>query len=331
MRLPDFQYTEPGSVEEASLFLTEHDRESKVMGGGTDMLPSMKQKIFRPRYVVSLGNIPNLDRIEFDKESGLRLGAMVRLRSIETDPMILKRYPIIGEAAGAVGSVQVRHMGRVGGNLCLDTRCYYYNQSDFWRKCRPTCIKMGGETCNAIGGGNKCFAVHSSDLAPALMALGASARLLSAQGERTIPLGDLYSGDGVKPLAMNPEEILIGVEVPALSEDTKAVYYKYRIRRAVDFPIASLAGMFEMDRQEKVCRRARVVIGAVGTRPQEINEIGELLEGKRIDGTIIEKASELAHKAAKPIANAAGSPGHRKWMIKVFLKKALEAARGNSA
>ncbi len=175
------------------------------------------------------------------------------------------------------------------------------------------------------------FAVHSSDLAPALIALGASARLLSAQGERIIPLGDLYTGDGAKPLTMKPEEILIGVEVPALSEETKTVYYKYRIRKAVDFPIASLAGMFEMDRQGKVCRRARVVIGAVGTRPLEISEIGELLEGERLEDTIIEKASELAYKAAKPVANAAGSPGHRKWMIKVFVKKALEEARGNSA
>jgi len=117
--------------------------------------------IFMPRYIVHLGAIQDLDGVRFDERRGLQIGALTRLRFLETHPMVRERYPVIGQAARAVGSVQLRQMGTVGGNLCLDTRCYYYNQSNFWRSCLPRCIKMGGQTCNAIGGGKRCFAVFS--------------------------------------------------------------------------------------------------------------------------------------------------------------------------
>lgn len=326
MRLPDFQYIKPKSIQEACLFLKEQSQKSKIMSGGTDLLPSMKQRIFRPKYVVYLGTIANLDRIEFDEQSGLRIGALVKLRSLEKDPIILERYPVISQAASEVGSVQPREMGTVGGNLCLDTRCYYYNQSDFWRKCRPRCIKMGGETCNAIGGGTKCFAVFSGDLAPALIALGAKIKLSSAQGERTLLLSDFYTGDGAKPLAVESGEVLVSVEVPAIPKEAFGIYLKYRIRKSIDFPIASVATMFTPDRKEKVYREVRVVIGAVGTKPEEVKGIGELLKGKRVESSLIEEASELAFKSAKPIANTASSPSYRKKLIKIFVEKALTQA-----
>lgn len=326
MRLPDLTYVEPRSVEEACLFLKEHGQESKTMGGGTDLLPSMKQRICKPKYVVNLGSIPNLDRIEFNEESGLRIGALVKLSSLEKHPLVLERYPIIGQAASEVGSVQIRQMGTVGGNLNLDTRCFYYNQSDFWRKCRPRCIKMGGEECNAIGGGTKCFAVFSGDLAPALIALSAKIRILSARGERSIMLSELYTGNGDKPLALRPEEVLVEIEVPAIPREVFSAYLKYRIRRSIDFPLASVATMLILEGKEKVCRKAKVVIGAVGTKPEEVKEIQELLEGQKIESPMIEKASDLAVKAAKPIANVGGSPSYRKRMIKLFVDKTLRRA-----
>lgn len=330
MRLPDFQYIEPESLEEVCLFLKEHSHESKIMAGGTELLLSMKQRIFKPKYVVNLCAIQNLDRFEFDEDRGLRLGALVRLRYLETDPIILERYPIISQAAGEVGSVQLRQMGTIGGNLCLDTRCYYYNQSDFWRKCRPICIKMGGKKCNAMGKGKKCFAVFSGDLAPALIALGAKVKLLSTRGKRTLLLSDLYAGDGVKPLAMQPDEILVGVEVPTLPREAFNVYFKYRIRRSIDFPLASVAAMLNIDRKKKVCHEAKVVIGAVSTKPDELKVIEELLKGKKLEGSLIEEASDLAFKVAKPIANAGSSPSYRKRIIKVFVEKALRQGMGES-
>ena len=267
-----------------------------------------------------------MDRIEFDEGLGLRIGALVRLHSLEKDPLIRERYPMIAQAAEVVGSVQLRQMGTVGGNLSLDTRCYYYNQSDFWRKCRPTCIKMGGEICNAVGGGKRCFAVFSGDLAPVLMALGTKIKLSSVKGERTLSLSDYYTGDGAKPLAIKPEEVVTGVEVPALPKEAFGCYLKYRIRKSIDFPLAAVGALIALEGREGVCREVRVVIGAVGTRPEEVKVIGELLRGKKVSEALMDEASEMAFKAARPIANAASTPTYRKKMIKILVGRALRQA-----
>ena len=326
MRLPDLQYVEPRSLQEACHFLAEHSGESRIVAGGTDLFPSMKQRTVTPKYVVSLCSIPDLDRLEFDESSGLRIGASVKIRSLEKDRVILEKYPAIAEAAGEVASWQLREMATAGGNLNLETRCFYYNQSDFWRSCRPTCIKMGGETCNAVGGGKKCFAVFSGDLAPALIALGASIKLVSVTGERALSLKDYYTGDGAKPIMRQPQEILVRIDVPPVANNTYSCYLKYRIRRSIDFPVADVAAFVNVEGPEKTVREARVVIGAVGTKPQEIEEIGKLLAGKSMTDTLMKEAAELAFKAAKPVANTASSFSYRKKMIKVMVKKALRQA-----
>jgi 4-hydroxybenzoyl-CoA reductase subunit beta len=286
----------------------------------------MKQRIVKPTYVVSLSSISDLKHLQFDERSGLQIGPAVTLRSLENDRVILEKYPSIAKAAGEVGSPQVREMGTAGGNLNLDTRCYYYNQSDFWRSCRPTCIKTGGETCNAVGGGKRCFAVFSGDLAPVLIALGATITLVAAKGERTLLLKDYYTGDGAKPFTREPDEILVRIDVPPLPEKSYSCYLKYRIRRSIDFPIADVAAVIRLNGHEKVVREANVVIGAVGTKPQELEGIGELLIGKSMTDALVEETAALAFKAAKPVPNTASSFSYRKRMIKVMVTKALRQA-----
>jgi len=325
MRLPDFQYVAPQSIGEACLFLKDHGRESKILAGGTDLLPSMKQRIFRPSYLVHIHDIPEMSQIRFDEQLGLRIGALVKLHTLERHPLIIERYPMISQAAAEVGSVQIREMASLGGNLSVDSRCYYYNQSYFWRKCKPICIKMGGETCNAIGGGKRCFAAFCGDLAPPLIALGAKIKLLSTKGERILSLSDFYTGDGAKPLAIEPDEVLAEVRVPVLSPNKAfGTYLKYRIRRSIDFPLASVAAVLTLDAKEQACQEVKVVIGAVGTKPEEVKTIGELLKGRRLEDPIIEEASELAFQAAKPIANQGSTPSYRKRMIKILTAKALK-------
>ena len=328
MRLPDFQYLEPESIKEACSFLKDHGQGCRVIGGGTDLLPSMKQRIFKPESLVHLGGISNLNRMKFDKDAGLRIGPLVKLRSLETDPLVLEKYPVLSEATGQIGSIQLRQMGTVGGNLSLDTRCYYYNQSDFWRRCRPKCIKMGGEKCNALGGGKKCFAVFSGDLAPVLIALDAKITLISSMGERTLLLNDFYTGDGAMPFALSPEEIMTDIEIPPIPKDAFTCYLKYRIRRSIDFPIASVAATLTVEGREKICRGLKVVIGAVGAKPSVVEGLGELMKGKRMESSLIEKASDLAFQTAKPVPNTASSPAYRKRMIKVFVESALTQALG---
>jgi 4-hydroxybenzoyl-CoA reductase subunit beta len=323
MRLPQFSYMEPESLKEAAEFLKEKGSASRIVGGGTDVLPSMKQRIYTPDYIVSLEAITELRQIEFNENSDARIGPSVKLCSLASNLEIQKRFPILAQAARAVGSPQLREMGTLGGNICLDTRCTYYNQSDTWRGCKPVCLKMGGKVCNAIGSGKKCFAVFSGDLAPALIALDARVVLLSAGKERTIPLDDLYSGDGTKPLTIRSDEILIRVKIPGQSNGALGTYLKYRIRKSIDYPLASVATILSIDGRDKICREACVVIGAVGSRPLKIKGIDALLKGKKLNDSLIEEASQLAFKAARPIQNTAGSPTHRKSMIKALVKKAF--------
>ena len=328
MQLPQFEYVEPKSIEDAARFLREKGSESMLIGGGTDMLPSMKQRIYKPAYIMSLESIPDLKKIQFDGTDGVVLGASVKLCTLVHNPDIKKRFPIIAQAARAVGSPQLREMGTLGGNLCLDTRCYFYNQSDSWRKSRAACIKMGGDVCNAIGSGKKCFAVFSGDMAPSLIALNTRIVLHSTHGERTIPLDEFYSGDGANPLVKQPDEILLRIEIPGQPESVVGTYAKYRIRKSIDYPLAGVATMLAMNSSDKICREAKVVISAVGTRPVAVNGIADVLKDKKLDGSLIQEASEMAYKAAKPIANTAGTPSHRKVMVKTYVKMALEKALG---
>ena len=190
MQLPQFEYVESKSLEDAACFLQEKGRQSMLIGGGTDMLPSMKQRIYHPTYIISLAALPDLKQIQCDDDGGsVKLGAALKLCTLENNDAIKKRFPIVAQAARAVGSPQLREMGTLGKNLCLDTRCYYYNQSETWRKCRPACIKMDGDVCNATGSGKKCFAVFSGDMAPSLIDVDARIILHSARGERTISAG----------------------------------------------------------------------------------------------------------------------------------------------
>ena len=187
---------------------------------------------------------------------------------------------------------------------------------------------MGGQICNAIGGGKRCFAVFSGDLAPALMTLNARIKLFSFRGERDLLLNEFYTGDGAAPLAMEPEEILVSVEVPVVSKDTSGTYLKYRMRKSIDFPLASVATLLTLEGKEKVCREARVVIGSVSSRPEEVKEIGTILKGRKIEDSLIEKAADLAFKTARPIANVGGpsNPSYRKAIIKAFVKRSLQRA-----
>lgn len=322
--LPKFQYLEPESLTEAALILRENGQQSMIIGGGTAMIPSLRQGINTPRYVVSLEAIANLKQIEWDQDAGLRLGTSVKLHSIAGDAVILRRIPILAQAAKAVGSPQLREMATLGGNLCLDTRCYYYNQSDEWRNCKQTCLKMGGEVCNVIRSDKRCFAVFSGDLAPALIALDAKITLLSTRGERTIEICDFYTGDGAKPLAIEPDELVIEVTVPKPKEGTWGTYFKYRIRKTLDYPLASVALMLQLKGADNVCEDVRLVIGAIGTQPLKVAGISELLQGKKLDEALIEKTAQLAKKSAKPVANTAGNRSHRRVMIHVYVKKAFE-------
>ncbi len=321
-RLPSFQYIEQSSLEEACSFMEEHGRESKVIAGGTDLLPSLKLGNTPPRYVVNIAAVPGLDEIAYDAKSGLCMGALARLSSIEKSSSILQNYTALAHAAAVVGSPQLREMGTLGGNLLADTRCLYYNQPLFWRGFRPKCIKTGGETCNALPGGRRCFAAYSGDLAPALIAFGGRATLVSARGERMVPVEELYTGDGAAPFSIRPEELLTRIDLPPAEGRRFSSYAKFAMRNAIDFPLASVCCVLTRDPGGNV-HSVSIAMSGVGSKPAEVKGVGALLSGKVLTPEKIEEAARLAFSAARPIGNRGSSPSYRKRMVQVMVRRAL--------
>jgi len=218
-------------------------------------------------------------------------------------------------------------MGTVGGNLSLDTRCIYYNQSDFWRQVRPSCFKRGGHICHAVKGGEQCYSVCQADLAPVLLALEAKVKLLRSNGERIIPLSEFFTGKGENPNVLKPDEIVAEVQLLPPSESSVSSYQKLRIREAIDFPLAAVAAVLDMD-ADKVCRKAKLVLGAVAPAPGEVSEAEKVLQGRRVGNGLTEEAAEEAFKVAHPVANLSIDAGYRRKMTRVLLKRAVKQALG---
>lgn len=329
--LPKFEYREVGSIAEAVRLLAELGGRAKLIGGGTDLVPSMRQGLFAPECLISLQRIEDLRGIAWDEGAGLRIGPMTRLREVAESAAVGARFPFLAAAAAEVGSPQLREMGTVGGNLCLDTRCRYYNQSEDWQNCVEACVKRGGEYCKASPNGRarKCFAVFSADLATALVAADARVTLQSANGVRAVALADYYTGDGAAPHLGRPDEVLTDVRVPSAMQGTFGVYLKYRVRQAIDYPLAGVALSLRV--HDGRARDARMVIGGVASRPVLVKGVRELLEGEALSEEHIEAAAKLARKAATPLANTAGDRAHRRQMVCEFARRALARAAAHAA
>ena len=317
MRLPWFDYRAPRSIAEAAKILAGEGPNAMLIAGGTDLLPNMKRRQMAPRVLVSLRSVAEL------KANGKTLGAGVTLSQIARNselPMGLR------QAAAQVATVHLRNMGTLGGNLCLDTRCNYYNQSYEWRKAIDFCLKKDGEICWVATASKRCVAASSTDTAPALIALGATIRLVSAQGERDVALADLYRNDGIDYLTRRPDEILTEVKLPA-AQGWKSSYWKLRRRGAFDFPVLGVAAAVRTAPDGTV-EDARVALGAVASRPF-LTRGGELLIGKKLGDDAIAEAGAKVASAAKPMDNTDLDLYWRKAVVAEFVGYALREIRGD--
>jgi 4-hydroxybenzoyl-CoA reductase subunit beta len=331
MRLPKFEYRAARTVEEAldwmSAYAPAVDKDPEalamLMAGGTDVLPNMKHRIFMPRVVIGLRGVSALRGITWDPDRGLRIGAGVRLSEVAAAPLIRDHYPALAEAAASVSTPQLRQMGTIGGNLCLDTRCNYYNQSVFWRQAREYCLKKGSDICRVAPNGTGCYAVSSCDTAPVLIALGAQARVASRAGERVVPVRELYEDDGIHPVRLRDGEVLTEIRVPALTGEWRSAYSKYRVRGSFDFPIASVAVAARFDAES--CADARLVLQGVATAPVPVSEAERLLSGQRWTPELIDAAADIAYREAHPMDNTSGTIALRRRMIRAHTRRALAA------
>ncbi|HVO30093.1 MAG TPA: FAD binding domain-containing protein [bacterium] len=321
MRLPRFHYHAPKTVADAAAMLADFGAEAKVVAGGTDLFPNMKRRQQTPLHVIGLRGVAGLRGLSGDLAKGATLGAMTTLTAIESDAALAKAFPALTHAASTVSTPPLRTMGTIGGNLCLDTRCNYYDQNYEWRKSIDFCMKKDGGTCWVAPGSERCWAVSSSDTAPVLSALGAQVTLVSKKnGERRIPVTDLFHDDGIRYLSKAPDELLTAVHLPANDGRTKASYWKLRRRGSFDFPVLGVAVAVTFSTEKRV-EKASIVIGGVGSRPRVADAAG--LVGKTLGEDAIREASQKASLIARPLDNTDFEMGWRRQMAREYVARAL--------
>jgi 4-hydroxybenzoyl-CoA reductase subunit beta len=326
MRLPLFEFRAPHSLEEAARILDGEGSQAMPLAGGTDLLPNMKRRQQVPRTLISLRGIEELTHVRLER-SGSRLGACLTLAEIAADARFRNGLTALAQAASLVATPQIRNMATLGGNLCLDTRCNYYDQNYEWRKAINFCLKKDGDTCWVAPGSPKCMAVSSTDTAPALIALGARVCLVSREEQREVLLADLYNNDGVDYIKRKPNEILAEVALDA-SHGWKSTYWKLRRRGSFDFPVLSVAAAARIS-ASGVVEEARIVIGSAASRPLVATEAAKFLAGRLLTAESIGEAAILAARIAKPLDNTDFDMSWRKKVTGEFVTNVLRELRGD--
>ena len=325
MSLPSFKLLRPRSIEEAVGYLAKHAGAIQILAGGTDLIPSMKQRLFSPAYVMDIRGIEEIQGIHVVPGVCVEIGALTPLSAIEDSEFIRRNYRVLHEAASTVASPILRNMGTIGGNICLDTRCLWYNQSLQWRRSCGFCIKKDGDLCHVAPGGTRCWAAFSGDTPPALLCLGADVEIAGPKGVRRLPLKDFYSSVGDAHLKLDPNEMLARVFLPESSSGWKGSYQKLRVRGSIDYPLAGVAVAFK--KNGGPVEAARVAITAVNPAPLLVPGSDHALIGRQVvDEHVATVVGELAAKTGKPLTTSALTPEYRREMIRVFTKRAVLAA-----
>jgi 4-hydroxybenzoyl-CoA reductase subunit beta len=333
MSMACFRLERPGSVAEAVRVLGDHGAQAMIIAGGTDVVPNLQMKLFAPRVLVDVKGLRELRGIEYSPEGGLRIGALTTLTAVHESPVVREAFPVLWQAVGSIAGPLQRNMGTLGGNLCLETRCVWYNQSYFWRKALGGCLKhpmphkdaAHAETiCHVAPGGKFCWAVWSGDAAPALLALDAEIEMAGPRGLRRVALREFYKNNGMDRIALERDELLTRIYVPSHMAGRAGVYQKLRVRHSIDYPLAGVA--VTLQREKGVCGDVRVALNAVNPAPRLVPEAREWLAGQKYSAELIERVAHRAIQIAKPLTTSHSTPVYRRQMVKLFTRRALEEA-----
>lgn len=319
----NFSYFKPTEFSEALSLLAEHKGKAKILAGGTDLIPQMKRGLSAPEIVIDLKGIPALSEMS-EGEEGLRIGAAVTLGSLERNPRLASRYPGLQAAVTHVAMPAVRNGATIGGNVCLDTKCIYRDQVRTWDRALAPCFKSGGEKCYVVPGGKTCHASFAADAVPMLVALQARAKIVSVDGERMIPVEELYTGNGIRPLNLSEDELLTEISIPRQEVNGRAAYFRYSMRKAIDFPAASV-GAF-LAQKNGICTEARVVVGAVAPRPLRLLETERILKGHKITEPWLHDRAGQASQEALRISRSGRMDGFTRKITADLVLRALKEA-----
>jgi 4-hydroxybenzoyl-CoA reductase subunit beta len=325
LRLPRLDYLRPRSIEEATELAAQNPG-AMFIAGGTDLVPNLKRRQFDVTTLISLNALPGGRWIEGDARRGLTIGAGATLDELAHQDVLHGPYRALAQACASVSTPQVRYMGTLGGNLLVDPRCNYYNQTYSWRKAVGFCMKKDGDICLVARSSPRCWAVSSSDSAPAALALGAEVTLHGVQGSRRIAAAALYRDDGIEYTTKRSDEVITQVHLPAVTGRMTSAYWKLRRRPAFDFPILGVAVAITWD--DGVVREARGALGAVGSHPVDITTFLAPLRGKCPADDLLAEVAQAADKPSRPLDNTDLSHYWRKRMSKVYIERALRDACG---
>lgn len=325
MKLPKFKFIQPNSLKEACSILFDHGGKAIILAGGTSLIVSLRYRLYEPDVVIGLKGLKALDYIDRKDNGELTLGSMVTLETLTKSPLVVKEYPWLSQTAQLIAVLPIRQKATIGGNLCLNNRCIYFNQSESWRSGQEACFRRGGNVCHAVEKGRRCQAVYQGDLAPLLIALGAEVKLISTKGERVVQLTEFFTGRGEKPNILKKDEILAEIKIPPSQNRINASYEKLRVREGMEFPMAGVAVMLKKNENAKI-EQARLVLGAIGPSPIVLSDAGRLLEGKKLTEDLIQSVSQEGVEKARPVANLSMDANYRRKMIGVLIKRALRKA-----
>ncbi len=316
MILPRFQYHQPETLAEAAQLAQSCDGDFDFISGGTDLLPNYKNRLNPRGNVISLSGIKELFEI-----SPERIGAMARLADVVTNESLQHKLPVLPHAAAQIATPLLRESATVGGNILLDTRCYYFNQTWFWRDSKDYCLKADGNVCLVVPQETVCYATYSGDLAPVLLALGAMFVLIGPEGKREVASEKFFTHDGITRHVKLPEEILAHVLIPREAQTLAADYQKLRVRDAMDFPVLGVA--IALDLNERTIEQLHIGLTGVATTPLLCEEFTQTVLGDQLTEDLIEGLAEDIMNGVQPYRNVALSPQYRKAMIAVYIKRML--------
>jgi 4-hydroxybenzoyl-CoA reductase subunit beta len=327
MHLDPFELHRPSSVDETLRLAAAHAGKFDYLAGGTDLLPNYKMHLNLKPHLVALDGVR-----ELGDRSLSRVGAMVRLADLESDPEFCSAYPGVADALAEVATPLVRASGTLGGNLLVETRCFFFNQSYFWRSSLGFCLKADGDKCHVVPQKERCYATFSGDLAPPLLTLGAEVEVAGPSGRRRFPLAQLYDagGDGIRRLTLLPGELLVAVHLPPASRGLRGRYKKLRVRPSYDFPElgVAVAGRWDSDRGVESLRLA---VGGAETYPRLFDELTDRLVGGRLSDAVVGALADEVMQRVRPVHNTFLLPDYRRRMVGVYVRRALAEAREGSA
>jgi 4-hydroxybenzoyl-CoA reductase subunit beta len=322
MRLPRFEYRKPSGMEECLDLLQEHGGRARLLSGGTDLLMNMKYRVVNPDLVIGIKGLKDLCQIVPDEKGYCSIGASVSLSEIADHKQIAAEFPSFQKAVQSVASKHIRNMATLGGNICLDTRCWYYNKSKWWRDAREVCHKMGGRDCHAIKGSPRCHAINSSDTVPVLIALGARARIVSKGQERVVQLKEFFQDNGARPAALAPEEMLAVILFPRDGIVAHTTFAKISMRKGIDFSMGSIAGF--LSHNGKATGDLRLVLNCISSAPISLKKTVQVIVEDGFTDAAIEMAALTARSELGALTNVYTSAGYKRHLAEVLVKRALK-------